>query len=124
MVARPRAGGSASGIEPQPAGAHDLADGTDRPLDHRGVDVEVRHGADACRAHFGHAHAFREQRRGERGRRHAGDVEIDEVRFDLGRIDREAGDAGEPFGEAARVRVIVGEAIDADDRARIRTRPR
>src|SRR5262249_45648002 len=39
------------------------------------------------------------------------DVELDEVRLDAVEIDREAA-RGEPFGEAARAAVVVGEPLD------------
>ena len=55
-------------------------------------------------------HALGFERRAERGR--VGDAEHDDVRLDRRRVERDPVDRGQPFGEPARVGVVVGQPLD------------
>src|SRR4029453_11598046 len=90
----------------------DFPRGDQRPLDSRGVDVQMRDRANQARARRAHAHAAREQplddhRRGQL----AGQLEEDDVGLDRRRIEAYAGQAGQALGEPPGVGVILGQAL-------------
>src|SRR6059036_2332361 len=88
----------------------DLAGDGQRPLDPRGVDVQMGDGTDRVRAEGAHADAVGEQML--HGLRRIRDrVEKDDVGLHGGRIDAHPRQLGETERQAPRVGVIVGETL-------------
>src|SRR6267378_827739 len=89
----------------------DLAGHGQRPLDPRGVDVQMRDRPDRVRPERAHADAVGEQvlhgLRRVRGR-----LEEHDVRLDARGIQANAGQPREPLGQPPRVGVIVGQTLD------------
>ena len=84
------------------------ASAADGAVDALGVDVEVGDEAQAIEARG--EHAARLQVRDQAGGALA--VQVGEDDVGLRRLDREAGQALQAFGEAGAERVVVGEAVD------------
>src|SRR6267378_2394207 len=89
----------------------DLAGDGQRPLDPRGVDVQMRDRPDRVRPERTHADAVGEQvlhgLRRVRGR-----LEEHDVGLDARGIQANAGQPREPLGQPPRVGVIVGQTLD------------
>src|SRR4029453_594848 len=86
--------------------------GGQRPLDSRGVDVQMRDRANQARPRRAHAHTPSEQALdGHRRRQLAGQLEEDDVGLDRRRIEADAGQAGQTLGEPPSVGVILGETL-------------
>src|SRR5437899_3185397 len=90
----------------------DLAGGEQRPLDRRGVDVQMGDRANQALAGRSHAHAASEQAlHGHRRGQLAGQLEEHDVGLDRRRIEAHAGQAGQALGEPPGVGVILGQAL-------------
>src|SRR5438552_2537546 len=89
----------------------DLAGHGQRPLDPRGIDVQMGDRPDRVRPERAHAHAVGEQvlhgLRRVRGR-----LEEHDVGLDARGIEASAGQPREPVGQPPRVDVIVGQTLD------------
>src|SRR4029453_11739697 len=91
----------------------DFPRGRQRPLDSRGVDVQMRDRANQARPRRAHAHAASEQPLdGHRRGQLAGQLEEHDVGLDRRRVEAHARQAGQTLGEPPRVGVVLGQALD------------
>src|SRR4029453_2270531 len=90
----------------------DFPRGGQRPLDSRGVDVQMRDRANQARPRRAHAHTPSEQPLdGHRRRQFAGQLEEDDVRLDRRRIEAHTGQAGQTLGGPPSVGGTLGQAL-------------